>query len=93
MVVLEAMAHGLPVVVSGPQHCGVSSQLTHGVQAILLPDPKDAKHLAELIEAVLETPVLAERLRHHGLQFAELHSWERAALQYEQLYLQTGSRH
>lgn len=93
MVVLEAMAHGLPVVVSGPRHCGISRHLTQGVEALLLPDPKDSQHLAELIGAVLDTPDLAENLRRHGLKFAEFHSWERAAIQYEQLYLQAASKH
>ncbi|WP_296443131.1 glycosyltransferase family 4 protein [Rhodoferax sp. UBA5149] len=93
MVVLEAMAHGLPVVVSGPQHCGISRQLTHGVEALLLPDPKDAQLLAKLIGSVLDNPNLAETLRRHGMAFADLHSWERAALQYEQLYSQVASKH
>lgn len=93
MVVLEAMAHGLPVVVSGPEHCGISRQLTHGVEALLLPDPKDSQLLAKLISSVLDKPSLAENLRRHGLAFANLHSWERAALQYEQLYSQVVSKH
>lgn len=92
MVVLEALAHGLPVVVSGPEHCGISSQLTHGSEALLLPDPRDPQALAVLIQSVLVNPGLAANLRRHGLQFAELHSWERAALQYEQLYLQAASK-
>lgn len=93
MVVLEAMAHGLPVVVSGPEYCGISRQLTHGLDALLLNDPKDTQHLGELVGTVLGNPDLAEKLRRHGLQFAERHSWERAALQYEQLYLQAASKH
>ncbi|MDO9198370.1 glycosyltransferase family 4 protein [Rhodoferax sp.] len=93
MVVLEAMAHGLPVVVSGPEHCGISRQLTQGSEALLLPDPRDAQRLAQLIGSVLGDTDLAAHLRSHGLKFAERHSWERAALQYEQLYLQAASRH
>ena len=93
MVVLEAMAHRLPVVVSGPAHCGISRQLTHGVEALLLPDPRDSQLLAQLIGSVLDNPNLAENLRRQGLAFADLHSWERAALQYEQLYSQVASKH
>lgn len=93
MVVLEAMAHGLPVVVSGPEHCGISRQLTQGREALLLQEPRDAQRLAELIGSVLGDTDLAENLRSHGLEFAEQHSWERAALQYEQLYLQAASLH
>lgn len=93
MVVLEAMAHGLPVVVSGPVHCGISQQLTHGVDALLLPDPRDALRLSELIGAVLANPEYAESLRDHARLFAEQHSWDSAALQYEQLYVQAASKH
>ncbi len=89
MVVLEAMAHGLPVVVSGPAHCGISRQLVDGVQALLLADPKDATVLAVRIASVLGDAALAARLRESGLGFARQHSWREVALQYEALY----SRH
>lgn len=88
MVVLEAMAHGLPVVVSGPAHCGISRQLQDGVQALLLSDPRDAASLAGRVNTLLAQPALAQQLRQHALAFAQLHSWESAALQYEHLYQQ-----
>lgn len=88
MVVLEAMAHGLPVVVSGAAHCGISVQLTDGQQALLLVDPRDATQLAQHIGTVLAQPALAAQLRQQGLTFAQAHSWESAALQYEALYRQ-----
>jgi UDP-glucose:(heptosyl)LPS alpha-1,3-glucosyltransferase len=91
MVVLEAMAHGLPVVVSDAAHCGISRQLTDGSQALLLTNPRDSQQLARLIGSVLDQPELAGRLRRGGLAFAELHSWQRAALQYERLYSQLAS--
>lgn len=93
MVVLEAMAHGLPVVVSGPVQCGISRLLTDGAEALLLADPKDAKQLAERVAAVLNQPALADQLRRQGRAFAQAHSWESAALQYEALYQQAASRH
>ncbi|MFZ3129012.1 MAG: glycosyltransferase family 4 protein [Rhodoferax sp.] len=92
MVVLEAMAHGLPVVVSGPAQCGISRQLTDGTAALLLTDPKDAKKLSECIGAVLDQPELAEQLRRQGRAFAQAHSWESVALQYESLYQQAACR-
>lgn len=91
MVVLEAMAHGLPVVVSGPAHCGISHELQDGGQALLLDDPHDAVRLAALTEQLLHEPALAQRLREGGLAFARAHSWESAALQYEALYQQAAS--
>lgn len=88
MVVLEALAHGLPVVVSGPAHCGISRQLRHGVEALLLDDPRDAARLAEHLSTVLQQPVVAQQLSQHGRAFAQGHSWESAALQYEAMYRQ-----
>ena len=37
---------------------------------------------------MLEDAVLADRLRGQGLAFAQAHTWERAALEYEALYQQ-----
>jgi glycosyltransferase involved in cell wall biosynthesis len=91
MVVLEAMAHGLPVVVSGPAHCGISRQLQDGVQALLLQDPRDAGRLARLITQVLQQPALADQLQRQALTFAQHHTWHSAALQYETLYRQAAS--
>lgn len=92
MVVLEALAHGLPVVVSGPAHCGISRQLRHGVEALLLDDPRDAARLAEHLTTVLQQPVVAQQLSRHGQAFAQGHSWESAALQYEALYRQAAGQ-
>ncbi len=88
MVVLEAMAHGLPVVVSGPAHCGISRELQDGQEALLLQDPRDAQALADLLRSVLDQPELAGQLRLNGLAFAKEHSWESAAQQYDALYRQ-----
>ena len=89
MVVLEAMAHQIPVVVSGPEHCGISKQLQSGQQALLLDEPTNAKTLAALIVQVLESPVLRDHLIHNALAFAQQHTWARAAQSYEALYQQT----
>jgi glycosyltransferase involved in cell wall biosynthesis len=88
MVVLEAMAHGLPVVVSGPAHCGISSELVDGTHALLLQDPRNPQMLAESIGSVLGNSALAQNLRANGQKFAREHSWEEAALKYEELYFQ-----
>jgi UDP-glucose:(heptosyl)LPS alpha-1,3-glucosyltransferase len=86
MVVLEAMAHGLPVVVSGPEYCGISAQLVHGQQALLLDDPKDAsalaKHLAELLKDQGKSHVV-QCLTKEGQAFAAKHTWQQASQAYE----------
>ncbi|MGE0332750.1 MAG: hypothetical protein AB7P37_18895 [Ramlibacter sp.] len=51
MVVIEAMSYGLPVVVSGPEHCGISSLLRDGLDALLLGDPRRPDALAAVRSA------------------------------------------
>jgi UDP-glucose:(heptosyl)LPS alpha-1,3-glucosyltransferase len=87
MVVLEAMAHGLPVVVSGPAHCGISSLLEGGVNAMLLDDPRNDRLLAAHLRKLLTEPEYAQSLSREGRRFAEGHTWEEAARRYEALYL------
>ena len=86
MVVLEAMAHGLPVVVSGAAYCGIAALLTSDVDALLLDDPRDAVALGAALRRVLTDDVLAGRLREQGLRFARRHAWREIALQQEVIY-------
>lgn len=87
MVVLEAMAHGLPVVVSAERYCGIAGLLTHEQQALLLADPLDVRELGTaLVRLVLDT-VLVERLSSGALVFAEQHQWTTLAEQQELIYL------
>jgi glycosyltransferase involved in cell wall biosynthesis len=86
MVVLEAMAHGLPVVVSGPRYCGISGLLANGVNAIVLDDPRDAAHLQQVLAQMLDDPVLQAKLRQGALDFSRHYQWRAIALQQEALY-------
>jgi glycosyltransferase involved in cell wall biosynthesis len=86
MVVLEAMAHSLPVVVSGPAHCGISAQLSDGVNALLLDAPKDADALQQALQIVLENTAVAAKLSQSGMDFAQVHTWQHTGQAYDQLY-------
>ena len=88
MVVHEAMAHGRAVVVSGPHHCGIAAELTHGENAYLLQNPNDVPALQDAIEAVLQ-PLLRQRLSQQALSWAQQHDWSTAAKNLEQLYFQS----
>lgn len=86
MVVLEALSHGLPVVVSGTPYCGIAADLVDGQEALLLVDPRDVQALAQALRRVLEDVALATQLRAHGLVFARRHLWSEIALQQEVVY-------
>lgn len=86
MVVLEAMAHGLPVVVSSPAFCGISALLNHGVNALLVDQPRSAQALGEAVGRVCGEEDLRRRLGSQARLFAQGYGWEDIARQQEALY-------
>lgn len=88
MVVLEAMAHGLPVVVSDSRYCGIAGLLTNQIDAMILPSPTDDRVLAEVVARVLADQQLRENLSQAGRLFAGQHSWSAIADRHELLYWQ-----
>lgn len=88
MVVLEAMAHGLPVIVSSAPFCGIAAELNHEQQALVLQDPRDAQALAGHLKRLLASPPLQEQLRAAGRHFASERSWQAVAEQHEALFKQ-----
>lgn len=86
MVVLEAMSHGLPVVVSGPQYCGISGLLQHGVDALILDDPRDVTSLVQTLQQLIGSPVLQQTLSMGASGFARHYDWNALARQQEALY-------
>jgi UDP-glucose:(heptosyl)LPS alpha-1,3-glucosyltransferase len=77
MVVLEAMAHQLPVVVSDSRYCGIAGLLTNGVNAVILSSPTDVPQLAIALEKILSDQLLYKRLAEESLDFARQWSWAR----------------
>ncbi len=86
MVVLEAMAHGLPVVVSASAYCGISGLLAHGVNALILDDPQAVSALARSLLELLGQPALSTRLARGATAFATGYQWRELALRQEALY-------
>lgn len=75
MVVLEAMAHSIPVIVSNAQYCGFSEHLTTN-EALLIDKPKDPVELAEHIKKLLTDTQLRQSLAENGKNKAMSISWE-----------------
>jgi len=86
MVVLEAMAYGLPVIVSAAPYCGISDDLTAGVNAVLIGDPRDASQIADHLRTLLADPAQREILVSNGLAFAKDRTWAAAGIAHERLF-------
>ena len=86
MVVLEAMAHRLPVIVSAAPYCGISEMLTHQKDALILSDPGDAAQINEFLSSLSNTPELADELQKNGFALATSHHWRTVAQSYEALF-------
>lgn len=91
MVVLEAMSHGLPVVVSHADYCGVSGLLQHGVNALVVNNPRDPDELRHALDQALNQPLLTALLRINAVEFAGGYQWNRLALAQEALYLEVAA--
>lgn len=74
MPVLEAMAHGAPVVTSA----GTSTAEVAGPDALLV-DPHDHRALGEALRSLVDDPAEADRLRTRGRARAATYTWERTA--------------
>jgi UDP-glucose:(heptosyl)LPS alpha-1,3-glucosyltransferase len=75
--VLEAMACGLPVVVS--RHAGISEYIVDGVDGILLDAPEDSRALAGSLTLLLQQPELRLSLGENASRKAMQFSWDRQA--------------
>ncbi len=86
MVVLEAMAAGLPILVSG---CvGARDLVQEGENGFVIEEPADADAVAERIGALLEGDLL-ERMGAKALQTARQNSWEAAVRRVLEVYEET----
>jgi len=85
MVVLEAMSHAVPAIVSSEQYCGISAELNHLNNAWILQDPLDAKALEKVIENSLESNT-QEAMSQKAIAWAGTQDWHHHALAQEALY-------
>ncbi len=91
LVVVEAMATGLPVIIS--EFAGVSEIITDQKDGLLLKDPTDPKEITAKIEQLLENPDLMEKISKSAREVAEKYSWDVIAEKTMKLYVEvSGSK-
>jgi len=88
---MEAMACGVPVIVS--RRAGVSELITHGVDGLILSDPRNVEELAELIRRIFEDAVWREYMGRAAVQTAEQYTWDRHAQQVNEIFSQLVRQH
>lgn len=86
MVVLEAMAHGRPVLVSGAKYCGIAGLLSSGINALLIEEPRDSALLAVLLLRLLSDKLLRDSMGEAARTFATEFSWDDIAARQEYIY-------
>ena len=86
MVVLEAMAFGLPVVVSSESYCGISGMLKDKVNALLLENPRDVSALTAALREICQSESLRNSLGQAAREFATRFEWSEIARDQEKLY-------
>ncbi len=87
MVVLEAMAHGLPVIVSAESYCGIAGMLKNEVEALILNHPEDSKALKNNVERLFMDKPLRQHLSENGTIWARKFLWSEISTVQEKIYL------
>ena len=86
MAPLEAMAHGLPVVLSSAAYCGFAQYVTHEQNAWVLSDPQDAGQIAAALRVLGSDSEVRAGLIAQATQLVADFSWSAIAEHYEVLY-------
>jgi len=85
MVVLEAMSHGLVVVVSDSKWCGIAKELIDERDAVILKDPLDTPNLTCTLLSLLGDDYRRKSLSANARIFAANRSWSYVGLQFDEL--------
>jgi UDP-glucose:(heptosyl)LPS alpha-1,3-glucosyltransferase len=88
MVLLEAMANGVPVITTAAPFNSMADLLVDHENALLLHHPSEDKFLSKLIVEVLSDDVLRNNISCKGREFASKYSWDKIKNRYLALYRQ-----
>jgi glycosyltransferase involved in cell wall biosynthesis len=81
LVILEAMACGLPAIVS--RAAGGAELIREGESGLLIENPRDEKEVARKISSTLQSPGKLSEMAKSARSVAEARSWDRVAEEYE----------
>ena len=75
MVVLEAMSHKLPVIVSSAKYCGFSEHLDNK-EAVILNNPTDSQEISMSIQTLNNQLELRNKISESGFKKSQMINWE-----------------
>lgn len=84
LVIMEAMASRLPVIVS--ENAGGAELITDGYDGLLLRDPTDSNAIAEKINLLCTDEKLRKRMGRNARKTAEKYSWDIIAKRVTEVY-------
>jgi UDP-glucose:(heptosyl)LPS alpha-1,3-glucosyltransferase len=84
MVVLEAMARGLPVVVSG--NVGAKDLIAEGINGFVIDNPSDSDYVAQVLHTVLQEDV-RRIMGNAALETSRRYTWESTAEKVKEIYM------
>lgn len=86
MVVLEAMAQGIPVITTVAPFNTMANLLTNNKDIILIKNPHDANELAIALERIKIDNKLHKTIRENGYAFAKKYNWDSVKNSYLDTY-------
>jgi UDP-glucose:(heptosyl)LPS alpha-1,3-glucosyltransferase len=75
MVVLEAMSHKLPVIVSSSKYCGFSEHLSNE-EAVILNNPKSSTEISIGIQTLTKQVELRNKISENGFKKSQAINWK-----------------
>lgn len=79
LVELEAIASGLPVVVSNPQMNGFAEIITDGTEGFILKNHKNPKEISEKVITLVNNPELRINMSENARKTAQNYTWDKVA--------------